>query len=280
MGADVTNVVVVGYRPPMSQSSAPTPPDQLFSVAGKTVVVTGGSRGIGRMIAGGFVAAGADVVIASRKADAVDAAVAELAAFGSCTGLAADLSTEEGARAFAEAVSSDHEAVHVLINNAGATWGAPLVDHDAASWDRVLNLNVQGVFHTTKFFLPMLQAAATPDDPARVINIGSIDGIHVPVLESYSYSSSKAAVHQLTRHLARHLAPSITVNAVAPGPFESKMMAATLEAFGEQIAAGAPLKRIGRPDDMAGVAIFLASRAGSYLTGAVIPVDGGIATVG
>ncbi|HEY4927884.1 MAG TPA: SDR family oxidoreductase [Acidimicrobiales bacterium] len=264
----------------MSQSSAPTPPDQLFSVAGKTVVVTGGSRGIGRMIAGGFVAAGADVVIASRKADAVDAAVAELAAFGSCTGLAADLSTEEGARAFAEAVSSDHEAVHVLINNAGATWGAPLVDHDAASWDRVLNLNVQGVFHTTKFFLPMLQAAATPDDPARVINIGSIDGIHVPVLESYSYSSSKAAVHQLTRHLARHLAPSITVNAVAPGPFESKMMAATLEAFGEQIAAGAPLKRIGRPDDMAGVAIFLASRAGSYLTGAVIPVDGGIATVG
>jgi NAD(P)-dependent dehydrogenase (short-subunit alcohol dehydrogenase family) len=264
----------------MSQSSAPTPPDQLFSVAGKTVVVTGGSRGIGRMIAGGFVAAGADVVIASRKADAVDTAVAELAAFGSCTGLAADLSTEEGARAFAEAVSTDHDAVHVLINNAGATWGAPLVDHDTASWDRVLNLNVQGVFHTTKFFLPMLQAAATPDDPARVINIGSIDGIHVPVLESYSYSSSKAAVHQLTRHLARHLAPSITVNAVAPGPFESKMMAATLDAFGEQIAAGAPLKRIGRPDDMAGVAIFLASRAGSYLTGAVIPVDGGIATVG
>ncbi len=264
----------------MSDSSAPTPPDQLFSVADKTVVITGGSRGIGRMIAGGFVAAGANVVIASRKADAVDAAVAELAAFGSCTGLAADLSTEEGARSFAEAVSSDHDAVHVLVNNAGATWGAPLVDHDTASWDRVLNLNVQGVFHTTKFFLPLLQAAAQPDDPARVINIGSIDGIHVPILESYSYSSSKAAVHQLTRHLARHLAPSITVNAVAPGPFESKMMAATLEAFGDQIAAGAPLKRIGRPDDMAGVAIFLASRAGSYLTGAVIPVDGGIATVG
>ncbi|MGA2835333.1 MAG: SDR family oxidoreductase [Acidimicrobiales bacterium] len=264
----------------MSDSTAPTPPDALFSVAGKTVVVTGGSRGIGRMIAGGFVAAGADVVIASRKADAVRETVAELSAYGTCAGLAADLSTEEGARSFAEDVAADHDAVHVLVNNAGATWGAPLVEHDTASWDRVLNLNVQGVFHTTKFFLPLLEAASAPDDPARVINIGSIDGIHVPVLESYSYSSSKAAVHQLTRHLARHLAPRITVNAVAPGPFESKMMAATLDAFGEQIAASAPLKRIGRPDDMAGITIFLASRAGSYLTGAVIPVDGGIAMSG
>jgi NAD(P)-dependent dehydrogenase (short-subunit alcohol dehydrogenase family) len=264
----------------MTDTTAPTPPDALFDVAGKTVVVTGGSRGIGRMIAGGFVAAGADVVIASRKADAVEATVAELAAFGSCSGLAADLSTEEGARSFAAAVAADHDRVHVLVNNAGATWGAPLVEHDTASWGRVLDLNVQGVFHTTKYFLPLLEAAATDEDPSRVINIGSIDGIHVPVLESYSYSSSKAAVHQLTRHLARHLAPRITVNAVAPGPFESKMMAATLDAFGEQIVASAPLKRIGRPDDMAGVAIFLASRAGSFLTGAIIPVDGGIATVG
>jgi NAD(P)-dependent dehydrogenase (short-subunit alcohol dehydrogenase family) len=264
----------------MTDTTAPTPPDALFDVAGKTVVVTGGSRGIGRMIAGGFVAAGAEVVIASRKSGAVDAAVAELAEYGSCSGLAADLSTEEGARVFAEAVAADHDRVHVLVNNAGATWGAPLVEHDTASWERVLNLNVQGVFHTTKFFLPLLEAASTDEDPARVINIGSIDGIHVPVLESYSYSSSKAAVHQLTRHLARHLAPRITVNAVAPGPFESKMMAATLDAFGDQIADSAPMKRIGRPDDMAGVALFLASRAGSYLTGAIIPVDGGIATVG
>ncbi|MHB8682618.1 MAG: SDR family oxidoreductase, partial [Acidimicrobiales bacterium] len=160
------------------------------------------------------------------------------------------------------------------------TWGAPLEEFGDAAWDRVLSLNVKGVFHTTKFVLPLLQAAGTRDEPARVINIGSIDGIQVPILETYSYSASKAAVHQLTRHLARKLAPTVTVNAIAPGPFESKMMAATLDAFGEQIASSAPLKRIGRPDDMAGAAIFLASRAAAYMTGAVVPVDGGIATVG
>jgi len=264
----------------MSDSPAPTSPADLFSVQGKTVVVTGGTRGIGAMIAGGFVAAGADVVVASRKAEAVEATVAELSRYGTCTGLVADLSTEEGARRFAEGVGGLRSSVDVLVNNAGATWGAPLVEHDTASWDRVLNLNVQGIFHTIKFLLPLLEAGAGPEEPSRVINIGSIDGIHVPVLESYSYSASKAAVHQLTRHLAKRLAPTITVNAVAPGPFESKMMAATLEAFGEAIAESAPLKRIGRPDDMAGVAIYLASRAGAYVTGAILPVDGGIATVG
>ena len=262
----------------MSDDTAPTPPAELFSVEGKTVVVTGGTRGIGAMIAGGFVAAGADVVVASRKADAVEAAVADLSRYGTCSGLTADLSTEDGARRFAEGVATSRTRVDVLVNNAGATWGAPLRDHDTASWDRVLNLNVQGIFHTTKFLLPLLEDGATAEEPSRVINIGSIDGIHVPVLESYSYSASKAAVHQLTRHLAKRLAPTVTVNAVAPGPFESKMMAATLEAFGDAIAEAAPLKRIGRPDDMAGVAIFLASRAGAYVTGAIIPVDGGIAT--
>jgi NAD(P)-dependent dehydrogenase (short-subunit alcohol dehydrogenase family) len=262
----------------MSDSVVPTPLDELFSVSGKVVVVTGGTRGIGRMIAAGFVAAGADVVVASRKADAVTATVDSLSELGRCSGVAADLSSEDGARQLAAAVAGGHERVDVLVNNAGATWGAPLVEHDTASWDRVLNLNVQGIFHTTKFFLPLLEAGSAPDAPSRVINIGSIDGIHVPVLESYSYSASKAAVHQLSRHLAKRLAPGITVNAVAPGPFESKMMAATLEAFGDQIVASAPMRRIGRPDDMAGVAIFLASRAGAYVTGAVIPVDGGIAT--
>ena len=262
----------------MADSPAPTPPAELFSVSGKTVLVTGGTRGIGRMIAGGFVAGGANVIVSSRKADACAATAAELSAFGSCVGIPADLSTEDGARGLADAVAADHDRLDVLVNNAGATWGTPLAEHDHASWSRVLDLNVQGVFHTTKFLLPLLQAAGSAADPARVINIGSIDGIHTPVMETFSYSASKAAVHQLTRHLAKHLAPTITVNAVAPGPFESKMMAATLQAFGDQIAGSAPLKRIGRPDDMAGVALFLASRAGSYVTGAIIPVDGGIAT--
>jgi NAD(P)-dependent dehydrogenase (short-subunit alcohol dehydrogenase family) len=253
-------------------------PGELFAVAGKTVVVTGGTRGIGAMIAGGFVDAGADVIVASRKPEAVEALVDDMSDRGSCIGFAADLSTEEGARRLAEEIGAARPQVDVLVNNAGATWGAPVEEHDSASWDRVLNLNVQGVFHTTKFLLPLLVARATAEQPSRVINIGSIDGIHVPALETYSYGASKAAVHHLTRHLARRLAPTITVNAVAPGPFPSKMMAATLEAFGDQIAAAAPLKRIGRPDDMAGVTIFLASRAASYITGAVIPVDGGIAT--
>lgn len=268
------------FREQVQPNANVTAMNDLFAVAGKTVVVTGGSRGIGRMIAQGFVEAGAEVVISARKADACRQTAEELSVLGTCVAIPADLSTEEGCRALADAVTERTDSLHVLVNNAGATWGAPLAAFDDAAWDRVLSLNLKGVFHLTKFLLPLLQQAGTDEDPARVINIGSIDGIHVPLLETYSYSASKAAVHQLTRHLARHLAPRITVNAIAPGPFQSKMMAATLDAFGEQIVASAPLKRIGRPDDMAGAAIFLASRAGSYLTGAVIPVDGGIATVG
>jgi NAD(P)-dependent dehydrogenase (short-subunit alcohol dehydrogenase family) len=166
----------------------------------------------------------------------------------------------------------------VLVNNAGANWGAPLAEQDTKSWHRVLDVNVEGVFHTTKFLLPLLRAAGTAEEPARIINIGSVDGIQVPGFETYAYSASKAAVHQLTRHLAKHLAPEITVNAIAPGPFQSRMMRATLEAAGDGMAKMMPLKRIGRPEDMAGPAIFLSSKAGSFLTGAIIPVDGGIAT--
>jgi NAD(P)-dependent dehydrogenase (short-subunit alcohol dehydrogenase family) len=250
----------------------------LFSISGKTALVTGGTRGIGKMIAEGFVNAGATVYISSRKAEACADVAAELSKAGSCTGLPADLSSEEGCRRLAEEVAARVDALDILVNNAGATWGTPLAEFDEAAFEKVLALNVKGVFHLTKFLVPLLEGAGTTEAPARVINIGSIDGIHVPELETYSYSASKAAVHQLTRHLAKRLAPVITVNAIAPGPFESKMMAATLEAFGEQIARAAPLKRIGRPDDMAGTAIFLSSRAGAYLTGAVIPVDGGIAT--
>ena len=253
---------------------------ELFSIAGKTAVVTGGSRGIGLMIARGFVEAGARVIISSRKADVCDEVAAELSKVGECEAIPADLSSEAECRRLAEAVAARLSSLDILVNNAGATWGARLDQFDEAAWERVLALNVKGVYHLTKFLVPLLEAAGSAEQPARVINIGSIDGIRVPLLETYSYSASKAAVHMLTRHLAKRLAPAITVNAIAPGPFESKMMAATLDAFGEQIAASAPLKRIGRPDDMAGAAIFLASRAGAYLTGAVLPVDGGIAAVG
>ena len=261
----------MGHNVPVSASD-------LFSINGKTALVTGGTRGIGRMIAEGFVDAGATVYISSRKADTCAEVAELLSKEGTCIGIPANLSTEEGCRGLAEEMAGQVGSLDILVNNAGATWGAPLPEFDEAAFERVLALNVKGVFHLTKFLLPLLQAAGSQEEPARVINIGSIDGIGVPALETYSYSASKAAVHQLTRHLAKRLAPAITVNAIAPGPFESKMMAATLEAFGEQIAAGAPLKRIGRPDDMAGAAIFLSSRAGAYLTGAVIPVDGGIAT--
>lgn len=251
----------------------------LFSIAGKTALVTGGSRGIGLMIARGYVEAGARVYISSRKADVLDEVAAELSKVGECHAIAADLSAEAECRRLAEAIAARESSLDVLVNNVGATWGAPLEQFDDAAWERALALNVKGVFHLTKFLLPLLEEAGTAEDPARVINIGSIDGLRVPLMDNYSYSASKAAVHMLTRHLAKRLAPRVTVNAIAPGPFESKMMAATLEAFGEQIAAGTPLKRIGRPDDMAGAAIYLASRAGAYLTGAVIPVDGGIASL-
>jgi NAD(P)-dependent dehydrogenase (short-subunit alcohol dehydrogenase family) len=256
--------------------STTTPLEQLFSVAGKTTLVTGGSRGIGLMIARGFVTCGARVYISSRKADICDGIAAELSASGTCVSLPADLSTEDGCRRLAEDIAAREERLHVLVNNAGTAWGAPLEAFDETAWERVLAVNLKGLFHLTRFLVPLLRAAATVEDPARVINIGSVDGYLVPTLENYSYTASKAAVHHLTRHLAQRLAPEVTVNAIAPGAFESKMMAAALADFGEQIRARAPLKRIGRPDDMAGTAIFLASRAGSYLTGAVVTVDGGL----
>ncbi len=251
----------------------------LFNISGKVALITGGSRGIGKMIAEGFINAGVKTYISSRKGDVCDQVASELSKLGTCIAIPADLSREDECRRLADELSSREDHLDILVNNAGATWGAPIEEFDEAAWERVLALNVKGVFHVTKFLLPLLKARATADEPSRVINIGSIDGIQVPMLETYSYSASKAAVHQLTRHLARKLAPEITVNAIAPGPFESKMMAATLQAFGDQIAAMAPLKRIGRPTDMAGTSIFLSSKAGSYLTGTVIPVDGGIATL-
>jgi NAD(P)-dependent dehydrogenase (short-subunit alcohol dehydrogenase family) len=249
----------------------------LFSIAGKVALVTGGSRGIGFMIARGYVEAGAKTYITSRKRDTCESAAAELSKSGTCIALPADLSTEAEANRLAAVLAEREPALHILVNNAGANWGAPLAEYPDAAWDKVLALNVKGIFHLTRALVPMLERAQRPGDPARVINIGSIDGLHVPLLETYAYSASKAAVHHMTRVLAMQLAPrGITVNAVAPGPFESKMMAATLDRFRDAIVSSCPLGRIGEPEDMAGVAIYLASRAGAYLTGTVIPVDGGI----
>jgi len=251
----------------------------LFSIAGKVAVVTGGSRGIGLMIARGFVEHGAKVYISSRKREVCEQVAAELSAHGTCIAAPADLSTEAGAQELAQTVAAREPELHILVNNAGANWGAPLATYPDSAWDKILALNVKSIFHLTRLLLPQLEKGAKAEDPARVINIGSIDGLRVPLLETYAYSTSKAAVHHLTHVLAMQLAPHhITVNAVAPGPFESKMMAETLSRFGDAIVASCPLGRIGRPDDMAGVAIYLASRAGAYVTGAVIPVDGGIST--
>ncbi|MET0704437.1 MAG: SDR family oxidoreductase [Mycobacterium sp.] len=251
---------------------------ELFSVSGKTALITGGTSGIGYMIAEGYLRAGVKVYISSRKPDACRAAQQELSQFGEVHAIPADVSSEEQCRALIDEVGSREDALHILVNNAGATWGAPFDAFPGAAFDKVLTLNVKAPFILTQLARPLLAAAAGVDDPARVLNIGSIDGIVVPRLNSFSYSASKAALHQLTRHLAYELAPEILVNAIAPGPFPSKMMAATLEAVGDRLAEGTPVKRIGRTEDMAGAAVYLASRAANFITGAVIPVDGGLST--
>jgi NAD(P)-dependent dehydrogenase (short-subunit alcohol dehydrogenase family) len=220
----------------------------LFDLDGKVAVVTGGTRGIGLMIARGLLEAGATVFISSRKASAGDDAVAELSTSGHVTSIPADLSTEAECVRLAAEVAQCSEHVDILVNNAGATWGEPLEQFPDAGWDKVLALNLKAPF----FCARALQRRATQDDPSRIINVGSIDGLRVPGMPTYSYSASKAGVHHLTRVLASELGPRcITVNAIAPGPFESKMMAATLEQYGDEIAAAAPLRRIGRPSDMA-----------------------------
>ncbi|HUA41273.1 MAG TPA: SDR family oxidoreductase [Streptosporangiaceae bacterium] len=268
--------------PTSSSGESSQPSGELFSVSGKVAVVTGGSRGIGAMIAGGLVRAGCRVYITARKAEACDAKAAELSAFGECISIPLDLAVQGSADELVRTISEREDRLHILVNNAGATWGAPLEEYPLDAFDKVLNINVKALFELTVRSLPLLRAAASAADPARVINIGSIDGLGVPTMESYAYSTSKAGVHMLTRHLASRLASeSITVNAIAPGPFDSKMMAFALDdpQTRAAIASNVPLGRIGEPDDVAGTAIFLASRAGRYLTGAVIPVDGGIAAL-
>lgn len=251
----------------------------LFSLEGKTALITGGSRGIGLMIAQGYVAAGVHVYISSRKAAVCDAVAEELSAMGRCTSLPADISTAEGCQDLADAFMEQESKLDILVNNAGATWGAPFDTYPDDGFDKIMFLNVHSVFSLTRNLAKALETAGTADDPARVINIGSMDGLHVPTVSetgTFAYSASKAAVHHLTRSLAIELAPrQITVNAIAPGFFESKMTDYVLGNFKESIEDNAPLNRIGKPEEMAGIAIYLASRAGAYTTGAVIPVDGG-----
>ncbi len=248
----------------------------LFSIRGKTALVTGGSRGIGLMIARGYVEAGATVYITSRTAEVCDAVADELSMIGRCISLPHDLSTMEGVQSLVADIGNREERLHILVNNAGAAWGEPIETFPEKGFDKVTDLNLKSLFFLTRELLTPLETAATPDDPARVINIGSIDGLRVPMVENYSYAAAKAAVHHLTRMLAVHLGGrAITVNAIAPGFFPSKMTKTLLESHREAFEKACPLGRIGEASDMAGIAIFLASRAASYINGAVIPVDGG-----
>jgi NAD(P)-dependent dehydrogenase (short-subunit alcohol dehydrogenase family) len=249
----------------------------LFSIAGKTALITGGSRGIGLMIARGYVENGAKVYISSRNAEVCIDAAAELSANGECIALPADLSRMEEIERLSKELGRRESKLDVLVNNAGATWGATIDEFPEKGWDKVMDLNVKSVFFLTQKLLPLLDAAASAETPARVINIGSIDGLHTSKFDNFSYSPSKAAVHHMTRMTATHLAKrNITVNAIAPGPFLTPMMAPMVEKMGDTIRAGVPLQRFGEAADIAGLAIFLASRAAAYLTGTVIPIDGGI----
>lgn len=250
---------------------------QLFDLSGKVALVTGGSRGIGEMIAQGFVANGVRTYISSRKTVDCDATAARLSQTGECISIPADLASAEGIADLADAIKSRESQLDILVNNAGATWGAVIEEFPESGWDKIMDINVKSPFFLTQALLPLLEASASAEDPARVIMIGSVDGLNVNRMPTFSYGPSKAALHHLARTLASHLAErNITVNAIAPGPFPSKMMAHTLENFGEQIRKGVPLRRIGQAEDMAGAAIFLASKAASYVTGVILPVDGGI----
>ena len=249
--------------------------NDLFSLQGRVALVTGGSRGIGRMIAAGFIAAGARVYISARKAEACDRTAKELSAFGLCVSLPADVSTVEGAKALVAAYAKHEGTLDILVNNAGAAWGAPYDEFPESGWDKVVDLNLKTPFFLTQALTPMLKKAAT-DHLAKVINIASIDGISVNPQETYSYAASKAGLIQLTRRMALRLAQErIVVSAIAPGAFASDMNKDARD-HGEEIKGRIPAGRIGEPEDMAAAAIYLASRAGDYVMGSTLVVDGGV----
>jgi len=256
---------------------------ELFSLKGKRALVTGGAQGLGRMIAEGLLRAGAEVAITSRKADICDAAAQEMSTLGVCHSLPADLSTPEAAVDLATRYRQVANGLHILVNNAGKTWGGKIDDFPDKAWPSVMAVNVQTPFTLVRELLPELSASGTEDDPARVINIGSVAGIKTERLNAYSYAASKAAIHMLSRDLAGDLADRhITVNAVIPGFFPTKMTAHMRdeEKVDPALLSHIPLRRLGRPDDIAGIAVFLSSRASAYITGAQIPVDGGIVGCG
>ncbi|MCA6255625.1 MAG: SDR family oxidoreductase [Phenylobacterium sp.] len=259
--------------------------DDIFSIRGKVALVTGGSRGIGEMIAAGFLAAGAKVYISSRKADVCDATAERLAKTygGTCISLPADLSQMSGIESLAARLAEREDKLDILVNNAGAAWGAPIEAFPEVGWDKVMDTNVKGVFFLTQKLLPLLRKAAAEGAPARVINIGSIDGLKSAAFDTFSYGASKAAVHHLTRFLAAHLTKEkILCNAIAPGPYPTWMLSTGVGFGGEtenadwdQVGRGNPSGRVGTAQDIAGLAIFLSSRAGEYVVGQVIASDGG-----
>ena len=248
---------------------------ELFSLKGRSALITGGSRGIGRMIAEGFLRAGARVYISARKADACDATAAELSVIGPCVSLPADVSTQGGVQQLLAAYQQHEQSLDILVNNAGAAWGAPYEEFPESGWDKVVDLNLKAPFFLTQALTPLLKRAAT-DHLAKVIHIASIDGVSVNPQETYSYAASKAGLIHLTRRMALKLAPErIAVSAIAPGAFASTMNKDARD-HGDEIAKRIPLGRIGTPEDMAGAAIYLASRAGDYVVGSTLIVDGGV----
>lgn len=251
--------------------------NDLFSIKGKTALITGGSRGIGLMIAQTFVENGAKIYISSRKKGVCDAVADKLSEIGTCISIPADLSTSEGRDNLVNELKSREDSLDILINNAGAAWGAPFETHPESAYDKIMDLNVKSVFMLTQQLMPLIEKNASLENPKRIINIGSIDGLRAAAMDTSVYGTSKAALHHLTKFLATKIAQKgITVNAIAPGPFESKMTAGMLEAFQSHIEKTCPLKRIGQPSDVGGLALFLSSPAASYLNGTVIPLDGGL----
>jgi len=253
--------------------------NDLFSIEGKVALVTGGSSGIGLMIAKGYIEAGARVYITSRKKEVCERVASMLSQIGPCIAIPADIATSQGRGVLVREFKKREQKLSILVNNAGTSWGAKIEEYPDTAFQKLMALNVNAVFAMTRDLLPLLEAAGTFEDPARIINIGSMDGIRVPTTQPvpvFAYASSKAAVHHLTRTLAVDLAPRhITVNAVAPGYYESKMTDYLRRNLYDDLVAACPLGRIGKPAEMAGIAIYLASRAGAYTNGAIIPVDGG-----